>query len=226
MQKRRLLPIAPNVYNYVLLSSLATVIFFLGEFWVLFALSFIAFIFILFFFRDPKRIAPAGENLIVCPADGKVSCIEEVYEDEFFKSKAIRIVIVLSIFNVHINRSPISGVVKYKKYKHGTFIPVFKSHFCESNERNSLGIENSNGTKVLVNQITGFLARRIVCCAKTNSDLDLGERYGMIKFGSCVELFVPTNVDLKVAVGDKVKALSSIIGVINWKITKKLYQIF
>lgn len=215
MQKRKFLPIAPNVYNYVLLSFLATVIFLLCEFWVLGTLSFMAFLFVLFFFRDPKRTAPPGENLIVCPADGKISCIEEVYEDSFLKSKAIRIVIVLSVFNVHINRSPISGVVKYKKYKHGKFIPMFKSHFCESNEKNSLGIEDTSGTKVLVNQITGFLARRIVCFAKKNSDLGLGERYGMIKFGSCVELFVPTNVDLRVVVGDKVKALSSIIGVIN-----------
>ena len=212
---RKLLPIASNIYNYVLVSFLVTFIFLICGAWILFAISLIVSMFILFFFRDPKRKTPVGENIIVSPADGKISQIEQVYENEFFKSPATRIVIMLSIFDVHINRSPIQGIVKYKKYKHGKFIPMFKSHFCELNEKNSIGIEDDNGNKVLVNQITGFFARRIVCWAKKNYNLDLGEKYGMIKFGSCVELFVPTNIDLKVSVGDKVKALSSIIGVIN-----------
>lgn len=212
---RKLLPIASNTYNYILISFIVPFIFLVCGLRILFAISLVISLFILFFFRDPKRIPPSGENIIVSPADGKISKIEEVYEDNFLKSPAIRVVIVLSIFDAHINRSPIQGTVKYKRYKHGKFIPVFKSHFCELNEKNSLGIEDDNGNKVLVNQITGFLARRIVCNAKKNYNLDLGEKYGMIKFGSCVELFVPTNVNLNVSVGDKVKALSSVIGVMN-----------
>ena len=216
MQTRRFLPIAPNIYNYVLISLILTVVFFAFNLLILSVVSFVLFLFVIYFFRDPNRIAPAGQNLIVSPADGKISLIEEnVYEDTFFHGKAKRIVIVLSIFDVHINRSPICGTVKYKKYTHGKFIPVFKSHFCDLNEKNSIGIENEDGTKVLVNQITGFLARRIVCTASKNSNLDLGQRYGMIKFGSCVELFVPENINLKISIGDKVKALSSVIGVMN-----------
>ncbi len=215
MQTRRFLPIAPNIYNYVLVSFLLTVASLSFGLLIPFFISLSLFLFILYFFRDPKRKTPDGEKLIVSPADGKISVIEDVYEDTFFHAKAKRIVIVLSIFDVHINRSPIAGIVKYKKYTHGKFIPVFKDHFCELNEKNSIGIENSDGAKVLVNQITGFLARRIVCTTFKNSSLDLGERYGMIKFGSCVELFVPENINLKISIGDKVKALSSIIGVMN-----------
>ena len=215
MQTRRFLPVAPNIYNYVLVSFLLTVAFFSFGLLIPFVISLGMFLFIIYFFRDPKRKTPDGENLIVSPADGKISLIEDVYEDTFFHAKAKRIVIMLSIFDVHINRSPIAGTVKYKKYIHGKFIPVFKDHFCELNEKNSIGIEDKNGNKVLVNQITGFLARRIVCTASKNSNLALGEKYGMIKFGSCVELFVPENITLKVSTGDKVKALSSIIGVIN-----------
>ena len=215
MRIRNLLPFAPGVYNYVVCCVLLLLITSAFKFYILSYASLCMLFFVLFFFRDPKRRAPSGENIIVSPADGKISCIENVYEDTFFKSKAIRIVIILSLFDVHINRSPISGVVKYKKYTYGKFIPVFKDHFCDDNERNSIGIENDTGTKVLVNQITGFLARRIVCKARKNSNLALGEKYGMIKFGSCVELFIPANTTLKVSTGDRVKALSSIIGVIN-----------
>ena len=215
MKIRNLIPIASGVYNYVVFLISASLVFFAFGLRVWGYASICALLFVLFFFRDPTRHVPPGDNIIVSPADGKISCIEDVYEDTFLHSKATRIVIVLSLFNVHINRSPIDGVVKYKKYIHGEFIPVFKDHFCDKNERNSIGIEHTNGVKVLVNQITGFLARRIVCNARKNSNLALGEKYGMIKFGSCVELFVPTNTTLKVSTGDRVKALSSIIGVMN-----------
>lgn len=215
MQIRNLLPIAPGVYNYTVIPILASLVFFAFGYRILGYAGIFVLLLVLFFFRDPKRRVPPGDNIIVSPADGKILCIEDVYESSFFQSKATRIVIVLSLFDVHVNRSPISGTVKYKKYTHGKFIPVFKDHFCNDNERNSIGIEHTTGAKVLVNQITGFLARRIVCNARKNSDLALGEKYGMIKFGSCVELFVPTNTTLKVSTGDRVKALSSIIGVMN-----------
>ena len=215
MRIRNLIPIAPGVYNYVVILVSASLVFFAFGLRLLGYSSILLLWFVLFFFRDPKRHVPVGDNIIVSPADGKILCIEDVYENTFLHSKATRIVIVLSLFNVHINRSPISGVVKYKKYTHGKFIPVFKDHFCSDNERNSIGIEHDNGVKVLVNQITGFLARRIVCNARKHSNLALGEKYGMIKFGSCVELFIPTDTTLKVSTGDRVKALSSIIGVMN-----------
>lgn len=215
MQIRNLLPIASGVYNYVVILTLASLVTFAFDLRILTYVSLCLLFFVLFFFRDPIRHAPSGENIIVSPADGKISCIENVYEDTFFHSQATRIVIILSLLDVHINRSPISGVVRYKKYTHGKFIPVFKDHFCDDNEQNSIGIEHDSGAKVLINQITGFLARRIVCKARKNSSLALGEKYGMIKFGSCVELFIPTNTNLKVSTGDRVKALSSIIGVMN-----------
>jgi phosphatidylserine decarboxylase len=140
--------------------------------------------------------------------------VSEIYEPDFLKSKAIKISIFLSIFNVHINRSPINGIVKFTSYRPGKYLPAFKSHASEINERNTVAIEGKKA-KVLVHQLTGFIARRIVCWVKEGDNLEAGERFGLIKFGSCTELIVPADVDIRVNPGSKVKGGKTIIGVIN-----------
>lgn len=168
-------------------------------------------LFILFFFRNPEREIPTEEKVVLSPADGKVMDIKEIYDDGFINGHAFKVTIFLSLFNVHVNRSPISGEIRYKEYKAGKFFPAFKSHASELNERNTIGIENED-LKVLVHQITGFIARRIVCWVDENDYVEKGQRFGLIKFGSCTEIIVPTNVEVLVQVGETVKGGKTIIG--------------
>ncbi|NPV74292.1 MAG: phosphatidylserine decarboxylase family protein [Pelotomaculum sp.] len=168
-------------------------------------------IFTLYFFRNPKREIPAGENLILSPADGVVMEIDEVFEEKFIKDKAVRVSIFLSIFNVHLNRSPVQGEVRYRHYRPGKFIPAFKSHASEINEKNYIGIE-CRGFKILVCQVTGFIARRIKCWAEEGRHLAGGELIGVIQFGSGTELFIPAGSRIFVKKGNRVRAGETVIG--------------
>jgi len=171
------------------------------------------FLFVLFFFRNPARNIPTDENLILSPADGVILEIEEVFEEKFIKDKTIRVSIFLSIFNVHLNRSPLQGEVKYRYYRPGKFLPAFKSHASDVNEKNFIGIE-SKGFKIMVCQITGFIARRIKCWVNEGKWLTAGEIIGIIKFGSGSELFLPVTCRILVKKGDRVKAGETIIGIL------------
>lgn len=207
------LPVAKESFIYIAILAVVSAALYL---WVpvLSVIVLLLLAFVVFFFRNPHRTVPEEENVVVSPADGRVMAITEIDELEFLKSKAIKVTIFLSIFNVHINRSPVAGIVEYTAYRPGKFLPAYKSHASELNERNTIGIAGTK-IKVLVHQITGLIARRIVCWSKQGDRLDLGERFGLIKFGSCTEIIVPANVDIKVKVGDKVKGAKTVIGVIN-----------
>lgn len=170
-------------------------------------------LFILCFFRNPKRTIPAGANLVLSPADGIILDLEETFEEKYIKDKVIRVSIFLSIFNVHINRSPLRGEVKYRHYRPGKFIPAFKNHASNLNEKNYIGIE-SRDFKLMVCQISGFIARRIKCWVDEGKWLEGGEIIGIIKFGSGAELFLPAGTMIKVKKGDKVKAGETIIGIL------------
>lgn len=174
----------------------------------------ILLLFIVFFFRDPHRDIKIDESTFVSPADGTVMNVTEVYDDNFIKGNAKKVTIFLSVFNVHLNRSPIAGDVTYCAYRPGKYLPAFKPHASEENERNSIGIENDI-TKVLVHQITGLVARRIVCWNKEGDKVSQGERFGLIKFGSCTEMIVPDNVKITVKKGDVVRGGTTILGVID-----------
>lgn len=206
-------PIAKDAFLYILILGVITFLLYL-LYPPLSIIGIILLCFVIFFFRNPYREIPEGENLVVSPADGVVMAITEIDEPTFLNSKAIKVSIFLSLFNVHINRSPISGTVKYTHYRPGKYLPAFKSHASELNERNTIGIEG-NGIKILVHQITGFVARRIVCWVTKDHTLNRGERFGLIKFGSCTEIVVPMNVEIKVKPGDKVTGAKTIIGVIT-----------
>ena len=173
----------------------------------------IVVMFILFFFRNPKRNIPQDASLILSTADGKVLSIDEVYEDKFIKGDTIRITIFLSIFNVHINRAPLEGKVSYRYYRPGKFIPAFKSHASDINEKNYIGIEG-NGFRVMVCQVTGFIARRINCWVNEGKYLSAGDYLGVIRFGSANELFLPPGTKVMVKKGDRVKAGETIVGML------------
>jgi phosphatidylserine decarboxylase len=171
----------------------------------------VVLLFVLYFFRNPERAIPQDYGIILSPADGKIMEVSEIYDDTFINGHATKVSIFLSLLNVHVNRSPISGEVTYKNYRPGKYLPAFKSHASEYNERNTIGIENDE-IKVLVHQITGFVARRIVCWVGKNDYVEMGERFGLIKFGSCTEIIVPSNVEIIVKSGDVVKGGKTIIG--------------
>ncbi|MDR3592373.1 MAG: phosphatidylserine decarboxylase family protein [Negativicutes bacterium] len=168
-------------------------------------------LFVTFFFRNPKRSVPDDDNLVMSPADGTVMGISEVYEDQFLLETAIKVTIFLSVFDVHINRSPVTGEIKFQQYTCGRFRPAYKESAGCENERHTLGLENEL-MKVLVTQVAGILARRIVSWVTLGSVLQRGQRYGMIKFGSCTELVVPAAVEILVQKGDKVRGGETVIG--------------
>ena len=165
-----------------------------------------------YFFRNPSRDIPMDEKLIVSPADGTVQDVVELAEDEFVKGPCKKIIIFLSVFNVHVNRSPIAGEIKCQKYVCGRFRPAYKDEVGFENERHMLGIENEKGFRVAVTQIAGILARRIVSWVTLDDNMEKGQVYGLIKFGSCTELVVPDSVEVLVKKGDKVRGGESVLG--------------
>lgn len=172
----------------------------------------ILFMFFLFFFRDPERKVPEEESLILAPADGKVILIRPFDNLEFMGGAGTLVSVFMSLFDVHVNRVPISGVVKYFKYNPGNFSPAFKDRASSENEQTELGLENEHG-KVVLKQIAGILARRIVCKLKQGDLVKAGDRFGMVKFGSRLDLFLPENVQIKVKLNHKVRAGETIIGI-------------
>ncbi len=167
-------------------------------------------IFTLNFFRDPERNIPAKNNIVVSPADGRVLFVKEVVDDKFLKSKAKMVSIFMSPLNVHVNRIPISGKVEYLQYIPGDYIAAFEDKASEKNERTEIGIASPAG-KVLFTQIAGFVARRIVCDLKIGDSVNIGNRFGMIKFGSRVDIIVPDQWQVKVNKGENVTAGETIL---------------
>lgn len=168
--------------------------------------------FVLYFFRDPARISPAGDHLILSPADGKVVHVGYARDQEYLGSESTQVSIFLSPLDVHVNRIPISGRVRYFRYVRGDYLVAFHDKASERNERTIIGIENGK-FKILMRQVAGFVARRIVCNLKVDDDVRAGERFGMIKFGSRVDVLVPTGADIKVAANDRVVAGETVLAV-------------
>ena len=165
----------------------------------------------IYFFRNPERTIPLDDSVLVSPADGTVQEVVPLDGDDFVKEPCNKVVIFLSVFNVHVNRSPIAGEIKCQKYVCGRFKPAYKDTVGFENERHMIGIENDH-LRVTVTQIAGILARRIVSWVTLDDVLEKGERYGLIRFGSCTEIVMPRNVDVLVKKGDKVIGGETIIG--------------
>ncbi len=169
------------------------------------------FIFILFFFRLPARNLEPDPELIYAPADGKVVVIEETVEKEYFKDTRLQISIFMSPFNMHSNRYPVSGHIKYVNYHSGNYMVAWHPKSSELNERSTIVIETEKGTEILVRQIAGAVARRIVTYAKEGQTVTQGDELGFIKFGSRVDIFLPLGTEVEVPILQQVKANKSII---------------
>ena len=180
--------------------------------WFAYLLSSILTITIVQFFRNPIRKYTLGENLIICPADGKVVVIEETNEAEYFKDKRLQVSIFMSPTNVHINRFPISGIISFFKYHSGKFLVAYDPKSSTDNERTTIVVKHKNGTEILFRQIAGALARRIVWYCKEGEIAEQCEQMGFIKFGSRVDLFLPIGTKLNIKLGDLVRGSQTVLG--------------
>jgi len=169
-------------------------------------------LFVMWFFRNPNRVTPEDEKAIISPADGKVIKIEEVEEKEMLNEKVRKVSIFMSILNVHVNRAPCSGTIEKISYSKGKFFPANLDKASELNERNSILIKMADGGQIRTTQIAGIVARRIVCWTKKGMQIQKGERFGLIKFGSRLEVFMPLNTTISVKTGDRVRAGETRIG--------------
>ena len=167
--------------------------------------------FFTYFFRNPPRKVEYNPFHLLSPADGKVMSITDVHEDEYLGEDGKKVTIFLSPFDVHVNRSPMEGTIKFQQYVCGRFRPAYKAIAAWENERHAIGIESPQ-CRILVTQIAGILARRIVSWVTLGTDLSQGQLYGMIKFGSCTEVVVPKNVEILVSKGQRVQAGLTVIG--------------
>jgi phosphatidylserine decarboxylase len=176
--------------------------------------SVVFFLLVVWFFRNPSRGIIPNDFLILSPADGKVVVIEEVIEKEYFKDKRLQLSIFMSPLNVHVNRYPMGGLIKYCKYHPGKYLVAWHPKSSELNERSTVVIRDEKGHEILVRQIAGAVARRIVTYAVEDKLVNQGDELGFIKFGSRVDVFFPPGTTLKVGIGDRVAGNKTVIG--NW----------
>ena len=171
-------------------------------------------LFMVFFFRDPDRTPPEGDDLVLSAADGKIVSIAKIECDEHLEGAAIQVSTFLSPLDVHVNRNPLSGVIEFVKWHRGHFHAAFVAAASTENEQSIIAIRHGE-TRILVKQIVGILARRIVCNLNAGDAVVKGEKFGLIRFGSRVDLILPAHTQLRVKVGDRVRAGETIIGAID-----------
>jgi len=204
-------PIAVEGYPFIAVAGVATLVFTLLLWKVLAVVALFLTFFITYFFRNPERTVPQDENAVVAPADGVIIYLGPAAEDHC-KEEMYKISIFMSVFNVHVNRSPLSGRIIDTFYCRGKFLDVRDERATFENERAGLVLESPLGIAIVVVQVAGLIARRIVCYPQKGDTVMRGERYGLIRFGSRLDVYLPRNIELRVAVGDKTVAGETVLG--------------
>ncbi|OEY87087.1 phosphatidylserine decarboxylase [Wolbachia pipientis] len=180
----------------------------------------------IYFFRDPARIIPENTDFILSPADGVITKIDEVSHPDAKEEKKLKCIsIFLSVLNVHVTRIPISGTVKEMHYKKGKFVYAMNNSSCNENEKQVIIIEYQEGKEIIVEQVAGFIARRIVCNLQISQNVKAGERFGIIRFGSRVNVFIPTDLAIRVNIGQTVIAGETVIAGLNQEGEKLAYNV-
>jgi phosphatidylserine decarboxylase len=205
-----MLKFAPEGYPFIGVFAAMTVIVAYFTAWGAIVPLFLT-LFMLYFFRDPDRVIPGDPNVFVAPADGKVIVVRDFFEQRYLNAETKQVSIFMSPANVHVNRAPCDGRVKKVVHNKGCFFAAYKEEACIRNENIEMVLETQYGD-VLVRQVAGFLARRAVCRKKEGDALSRGERYGMIKFSSRLDIYLPKNSKISVNIGDMIKAGETIIG--------------
>lgn len=208
------IPIAHEGYPFIAIAAFLSIIFAITSQGFLLFLSLLATAFITYFFRDPERFVPAEDNVVICPADGKVIVIEDIVDDRFTQQDAIKISIFMNVFNVHVNRAPLSGTVEKILYSPGKFYSADSIKGAEQNEYCGIVLNNERGGKIAFVQVAGLIARRIVCYLEQGDTIGLGRRFGLIRFGSRVDLYLPRTMQAQVKIGQKVVAGETILATI------------
>lgn len=167
-------------------------------------------LFVLQFFRDPARQAPQGDKLVIAPADGRIVAVERT-QDTYRNCEALKVSVFMNVFNVHSNRSPIAGVVTGVQYFPGKFVNADLDKASSENERNAVTIRTADGQELSFVQVAGLIARRILCYVKAGDSLHPGQRYGFIRFGSRVDVYLPLNANVRVSLGDRVRAGETVL---------------
>ena len=203
--------IVQDGYPFIFFSLLLTILVGTIVGWPYAVVPAVLVIYFIYFFRNPARTIKPDPNILYSPADGTVMAVEDFHDQEFLNEDAIKVTIFLSVFDVHVNRCPMAGEIKYQRYTCGEFVPAYKESAPVVNERHAIGLANGKN-RILVIQIAGILARRIVSWVTLGRTVKQGECYGMIKFGSSTELVVPKSVQILVHKGDKVKGGITVIG--------------
>ncbi len=209
--KQQHVPLAREGYPFIALAGFFTFILALTGPIVLALVGLIVTVFIIYFFRDPARVTPNDPEAVICPADGKVICIKEIEDDRFFTGKSLKISIFMNIFNVHVNRIPLTGTVRNVSFKPGKFYSADKDKAALHNEYCAVSLATAAGIPYTVVQVAGLIARRIVCRAEQNDKVAAGERYGLIRFGSRVDLYLPPGTRAEVDLQKHVRAGETIL---------------
>lgn len=204
--------IIPEGFPFIMAGCAMTFSLYSTDYVKLAAFSLCVTFFIIWFFRNPERIIPADEAAIVSPADGKVIIIQEAQRKDLTPGSFLKISIFMNVFNVHVNRIPCSGTVKLIRYNKGKFLSANLDKASELNEQNALVITTDTGREIIAVQIAGLIARRIVCWINEGMRVNKGERFGLIRFGSRLDVYLPPETIIKVKIGDTVRSGETILG--------------
>lgn len=210
--KAQHIPVAREGYPFVGFAAFATIIFALLGYDIIAFWAMLLTGFVLYFFRDPSRIIPAAPDALVSPADGKVILVEKVFDDRFVNEQVYKVSIFMNVFNVHVNRVPFSGTVNAITYSPGRFYSADTERGALENEFCAVTMTTEAGQRFAVVQVAGLIARRIVCWAEQGDALSRGQRFGLIRFGSRVDLYLPLETQLEITTGQKVKAGETVLG--------------
>ena len=206
------IPVAKEGYPFIFIAAFTALLAALLN-WVIVSVFFwAAGVFILYFFRDPERVVPDDPRAVVSPADGKVILIEKVTDERFLHDRALKVSIFMNIFNVHVNRIPYDGVVKEIRYQSGQFLAADQERASFENENNAVFLEVEDDRRMVVVQVAGVLARRIVCWAENGDKVRKGMRFGMIRFGSRLDIYLPLSTQIEVEIDQRVVAGQTVLG--------------
>jgi len=199
-------------FPFIAALGIITILLAYFDFFAASACSFATTVFVAWFFRNPERKIPQGKGEVVSPADGKVIKIEKEKDSDLLPGAFVKVSIFMNVFNVHVNRMPCSGTVKLIRYKKGRFISANLDKASALNEQNALVITTDMKREIIVVQIAGLIARRIVCWVSEGMPVEKGERFGLIRFGSRLDVYLPPEVSIRVSIGDRVKAGETVLG--------------